>query len=643
MIKTRIIIFGLLISMTGLMAQSSKTLTILHTNDLQSRLLPSGPLQDFTMQQTGDDSTRGGLIRLATVLKELRARNPEATLVLDAGDIMMGTLFHTISRRSGTEFRLLSMLGYDVVTLGNHDFDFGPEGLLRILEAARQQQPLPAIVAANLEFDSTAAGDDGLEHFAQQGGIKPYVILEKNGLRIGIFGLLGNSAATVVRFAEPLSFADAKLTAKRIAGILRYDEKVDLIICLSHSGMHKRPNSAAWTGEDIFLAQQVPEIDVVISGHSHTALEEPILIDGTVVVQAGTEARYLGELELEMVEGTAQFKSWRLVEIDDRIPPDQETLRVVNAAREQVQDSVLTLVGYRFDQIICETNFDLRRREADSNLGNLVTDAMRHGVAKVDSAGMPDMAIEALGSLRADILRGENGRQQVADLFRVIPLGSGLTDERAGYPLVKVWLTAKDIKMALEIITSVYPIRGSSYFLQLSGVRFRYNLNRVLFDRVIDFQLGDEESGYRDVDMDSPQLYSVVMTSYIASFFPIMTRATAGMIDIVAKDEQGQPLKDLRHALIDADPDKPGVQELKQWQVFIEHLRSFPDSDGDGIANIPADYKAARGRIVALRSWNPVLLYRNAGVPMWGITAITFFAVLGIVAVGVAVYRKFLR
>ncbi|HHL71780.1 MAG TPA: bifunctional metallophosphatase/5'-nucleotidase [Bacteroidetes bacterium] len=639
--KAAFLLCALLYGGFALTAQEIKTLTILHSNDLQSRLLPSGPLQDFTAKQAGDDSTRGGFIRLATVLRELRARNPESTLVLDAGDVMMGTLFHTVARQRGTEYRLLSMLGYDAVTLGNHEFDFGPDGLSRILQSAAQEYPLPKIVAANLQFDTTATGDDRLEALAESGAIAPYVIIEKAGLRIGVFGLLGNGAVAVIRNGAPLSFADAKLTAKRIAGKLRYDEKVDLVICLSHSGIHKAPNSSAWTGEDIFLARQVPEIDVVISGHSHTALQEPILIDGTVVVQAGTEARHLGELKLDIIAGEARFNSWRLIDIDDRIVPDAQSVAEVNAAMKTVTDSLLAPLGYDFDQIICETDFDLRRRTADSNIGNLVTDAMRHGVAAVDS--MPDIAIEALGSLRADILRGETGVQQVADLFRVVPLGIGLSDEQPGYPLVKIWLTASDIKKALEIITSVYPIRGSSYYLQLSGIRFRYNLNRVLFDRVIDFQLGDEENGYRDVDMDSPRLYSVVMTSYIASFFPVIARGTAGMLDIIARDAHGNPVQDLRDALIDADPGTPGVQELKQWRVFIEYLRSFPDTDGDGIANIPADYKAARGRIVALRSWDPRLLFRNAGLPMWGITAISFFALLGITAVAIAVYRKFLR
>ncbi len=200
-------------SLPSLAQAQEKKLTILHTNDLQSRLLPFGPNRDYTPEVLGDDHTIGGIARMATLIRALKAKSPESTLLIDGGDFLMGTLFHSITREAAPELRLMHALGYDAITLGNHEFDFRPEGLAQTIRAARGNNALPPLLLANVSFSGTDARDDGLEKLFAEGMVQPYRVIAKNGLKIGVFGLLGKDAAEVSPFAAPLRFDDPIATA----------------------------------------------------------------------------------------------------------------------------------------------------------------------------------------------------------------------------------------------------------------------------------------------------------------------------------------------------------------------------------------------------------------------------------------------
>lgn len=642
--------FGFILSASAQQNTAPKKLTIIHTNDLQSILLGVGPNAEYTPMTTGDDRTIGGIARLATVIKKMKSEAPEQTLVLDGGDVLMGSLFHTIVREEGGEFRLFAEIGYDAAVLGNHEFDFGPQGLARIIRSGSQKGSLPQLLIANAIFDQNDARDDELKRIFDEGLIRPYKVFVRKGLKIGVFGLLGKDAAEVAPFSRPVAFTDPIEAAKAMTKKLRDGEQVDLVIAVSHSGVRKRPGETEFHGEDIELARQVPDIDVVISGHSHTLLQEPIFVNNTPIVQAGDHGQHVGVLELEIAEGQVSVRDYKIVDIDDQILGDAQIQAEVERLKSVVTDSILAPFGYSFSQPLAETDFDLMIEQRESNLGNLVADAIRWGIDRTEEKNgnahsKLDIAIEANGQIRDHIFKGQSGIQHVSDLFRPVGLGIGVVEDTPGYPLVKFYVTAQEIKKALEVLTTVHPLKGPSYYLQVSGLRFRYNPNRLMFDRVIEIEIESENGEFVTLDFSASnkRLYSIGTNFYVASFIKLIGSFTYGILEIVPKNEQGNPIENMREALIDADSKRDGVQELKEWVVFLDYVRSFEDIDGNGLANIPEKYRSPEGRIVEVKSWHPVLLFKNATYLTWSVTALALVFFAGFCITAWVVVRKLKR
>jgi 5'-nucleotidase len=415
--------------------------------------------------------------------------------------------------------------------------------------------------------------------------------------------------------------------------VLREKEKSDIVICLSHSGLSPNKTKA----EDEILAKEAPGIDVIVSGHTHTNLAAPIVVGATIIVQAWVLGMQVGVLDIGWDGKRVTLKGWKPVSIDDSIPGTLEIQRTIDSAMREIDDMVLKERGLSFYKILAETNGDMRSPLAESGLGNMVADMIRWYVDKHDSnPGDPlskvAFAVESNGVLRDDLERGKTGRISVADLFRVVPLGFGV-DDSMGYPLVSVYLTAAEIKKALEVVTSVYPLKGSDYFLQVSGVRFTFNPRRMLFDRVTGIWIGSEEEGYAPLDYSrrNTRLYRVVANYYNSAFLKLIGSFTYHILDIVPKDRNGMPIKDLAAARVDADKKKPGIQELKEWAGLIEYVRQFPDTNGDGVPDIPVKYLEHLGRNVSQPSWNPVALLSHGTFVTWTAFGVVLFLIAMVV------------
>lgn len=623
-----------------LFAQSQeKTLTILHTNDLQSRLLPFGPNRDYTPEVLGDDHTIGGIARMATLIQQLKRRVPEATVLIDGGDFLMGTLFHTLARTEAPELRLMHAMGYDAITLGNHEFDFMPDGLAQTIRSAQSCNALPPLLLSNVSFNASDHRDDNLEKVFAEGLVAPYRVFTRNGIKIGVFGLLGKDAAEVSPFAAPLQFEDPIVAAKRMVKILKEEQQVDLIICASHGGVWRNEGSTEWAGEDVALAAAVPELDVIVGGHSHTPLPQPIREGRTLVLQAGSEGRYVGELQLQLTASGVVLENYLLHAVTDSIPADSAMQAEVARHVASINQKVLAPSGYAFDQILAETDFDLTIREDNSNLGNLVSDALQWSIMQHQPHERV-IAVESNGLIRDDLVRGQSGLLQVSDLFRIVPLGLGMIDSAAGYPLVSFYLTAAELKRAMEVVTSVYPLKGSSYYLQPAGLHFYFNSSRLPFDRVYEVALAEPQGEPSVLALEEARLLKVGCNIYNATFIKRIGDFTYGFLQMTPKDSLGRPLGDLKAALVDARPDLPGVQELKEWQTLLDYVRTFPDTDGDGIPNIPERYRKPQARINQIASLSPSLLLRNATSVMWGATASIVLVIILIAALSLRVVRR---
>jgi 2',3'-cyclic-nucleotide 2'-phosphodiesterase (5'-nucleotidase family) len=272
--------------------EKKQSVTILFTNDLHDNLLP------FQTVENGETVELGGYARLKSAIDAEKKSSSNAILV-DAGDFSMGTPFQTIFMSDAPELRILGALGYDVSTLGNHEFDYRPAGLAGSLEAAAQSgDKVPKFVQSNIVFPTDKAGKmttsvQELRQAMEKYGVYDYTIIEREGVRIGVFGLMGKEAISMAPMSE-VTFRDEVKQAKRVVKILKEQEKVDFILCLSHSGT----NSDKKKSEDEKLAKEVPEINMIISGHTHTTLAEPILVGNTVIGSTGSYGKRLGVVRL---------------------------------------------------------------------------------------------------------------------------------------------------------------------------------------------------------------------------------------------------------------------------------------------------------------------------------------------------------
>jgi len=558
-------------------ALAGERVTILHTNDWQSRLLGS-PNRDYTPDSVNDDESLGGVARIATLVDGIRASTDHPVLLMDGGDITMGSMFHLVTRETGGELELMAMLEYDAVTFGNHDFDFRPEGCADMLEAA---DLLPPIVASNLQTN----GAEGLEKLKSEGAILDRLVIDKDGLTIGVIGLLGKNATEVMGQVDPITSADQVETATRMAAEYRA-EGVDLVVVLSHSGVRIQEDGS-WGDEDVALMRAVPGIDVIVSGHSHTALEEPILIDGRPVVQAGANTGYLGELVLE-----EQGDSWVVVEytlhtIDDTTLGKAEVTEHVQTLQDLVSERIAPA---RFDDLVAEVAHPMGKEEHEHELANVLTDAYRIATGS-------DFGMTGNGTIRNGL--GE-GPLQRSDLFLVDPLGIGSVDDSPGYALSVAWFTGEDIRQVIEFLLIGYKTKGPSYIPRISGAEVFVNPRRIPLDQVdrVVFLDGHE--------IEAERLYSVAMTSYVATFLPVVSELTKGLLSPVMRGADGSPVEVAE--LYDADPSEEGIQELKAWQALADHVASLPDTDGDGLPNLPPE-GVSENRLVRAPSWN---LLRNS-------------------------------
>ncbi len=596
------------------------TFTILHTNDMHASFIGMGPSADYTPFTLNDDTTRGGYARLASLIAQRTAARKSLgpVLVLDAGDYSMGTAFSAATRETGGELHLMGLMGYDATTFGNHEFDLGPAGLGSSIGAAVKAGPIPAILAANTVVSGSDPSLVGLQALTRKGVIRRYTVIERGGLRFGIFGVLGKEAM-IYTSGGATSFADPTTTAREVVTILREVEQVDVVIALSHGGVEKGPDGRYDTGEDVQLAKDVAGIDVVISGHSHTQLNEPILVNGrTPVVQTGKESNNLGELVISLDGGKLTVSSYQLLPIDDSILGDRTIGQEIDQLKQSASAAAFASRGYSIDQPLARAPIDLPNTFTDiaagTLLANLVTDSFRR-------ATKADIGFTANGMMRAGLLRGKTGVVTVYDVFAVAPLGSGVVDPTPGSTLVTGYFTGKDLKSLLEFLLIDSAAHPGEYFPRASGMRFRYDPTRPKFDVVTDIELGDYDNGYKPIDISGKdeRLYSLSCPLMLGPIIVAIPRYTKGKLALVPKKKDGTPLTSKVDAL-ELPRDNPGyllpppgttdvesiekavgtdaAQEIKEWQAIMDHLRSLPVTVKGELPVIPIDERAAEVRAI---------------------------------------------
>ncbi len=580
-------------------AQEGKKLIILHTNDFHSHLQGFAPESAYTPGVADNDPTVGGFSRIAATISEVRSENPASTLVVDAGDCLMGTLFHALETETGFQLPLMKRAGYDVIAMGNHDFDFGPAAFAEIIRKSLQRGEIPVMLAGNAVTDPDDPADDAFEALLSDRLIRPYVITERNGIRIGIFSLIGKDADESAPYAPPVTFSKIIPAAKKLVKELR-KEGCDVIICLSHSGISK-DRKGEWAGEDVKLAQKVKGIDLIISGHTHVLLKEPLYVKGIPIVGAGDNGRFVGRIELLAGSGGVNLERYESIPIDDRTNFHSEIQSEIVLQQAKIDEEILNSLGMTYSMPVAIAPYAVTYEEygnaSGSNLGSLVADAIYN---YVNSEGPgTDIAIVAAGVLRDPI---QPGVQSVADIFRVMSLGSG-KDNVPGYSLSKMWVTGKELKNITEILLFTSASAPSNYPFY-SHLRIEYDPDGRIFNKVRKIELTDHQGNVSEVNTskDDPKLYSVVANSYMADNLGLVKKKTLGLIKVEPKDEDGRLVTEMGNFVMDFNAAETGIQEGKEWLALVKYLQHFKPAEEGGLPVISELYRNPSPSLVPITS-----------------------------------------
>ncbi|MBN2899430.1 MAG: 5'-nucleotidase C-terminal domain-containing protein [Clostridia bacterium] len=426
-ILSLILVLAVVFSFGSFAAETGTSITIVHTNDAHAKV-----------EEGAYDGM--GYAKIAEEVNALRAEK-DNVLLLEAGDVFHGTTFATLEE--GTSIvKLMNAMKYDVMVAGNHDFNYGQEHLLELADMAT----FPILGANVVKADGTTL-------------LPEYVIKDVDGVKVAIFGIC--SPETVYKThpdnVKGLTFEDPIATAK--AMVKELDGKADIIIALTHIGLDEE---TAVKSSDI--ANAVPEIDVIIDGHSHSVLNDGMMVNGVLIAQTGEYTKNLGIVDLNVVNGKVTTKTASLYEKAATAEKTGDTaitalINEIKADQEKITSVIVSST---------KTVLDGERgqvRAGETNLGDLIADAILHETGA-------DVALTNGGGIRASIQVGDITK---GDVITVLPFGNYIVTKE---------ISGADIKAALEVGVASYP-GTSGGFPQVGGIEFTFDANLPAGSRVV--------------------------------------------------------------------------------------------------------------------------------------------------------------
>jgi 5'-nucleotidase len=444
------IVIVLLLSAAGFAIGQGTTITLLHVNDTHSHLDAVGP-KDANL-----NGTLGGIARAATVIGTIKATEPNV-LLLHAGDLFQGDPF--FNKYFGVpELQIMTQLGFDAMAVGNHELGYGPGTLNDVLSMAFAGGSFP-LLSANM--DMTAFPQ--LESF-----IQPAIMKNIGGVNIGILGM------TVPN--DPSMIPDPVVVQSNIVAIAQQtvdslrNHGANAVILLSHLGIYN----------DKIIASQVAGIDFIIGAHDHFLLQQPVMVAGpggkqTPIFQAGEHYQYIGELHFTVDNQTVTMNDYHIITVDSTVPPEPNIQGVIESLKPGICDQFGDLYHTRIGIAVHELTkvYDVSSPYRDTPIGDLITDAFKQKTRT-------DIAITADGLISEKIYAGAIVG---ADVFRSMSYGFDQTTG-LGFHIAKFKIKGSELLKGLEIGLSQIEV-GDDYFLQVSGMNFRYNPKNVVGQRVV--------------------------------------------------------------------------------------------------------------------------------------------------------------
>jgi len=443
----------------GAFASQGEHIRIISTNDIHSYMRPAyyRYLDDFrpwgSQSRDGDyvakaalEGRTGGMARMATVIKRLRAEKPGKTLLLDAGDTWQGAGI-SVFDQGVSMVKIMNAIGYDAMVPGNWEFFYSKEHFLDLIDQANF--PVIAYNVRDKEWDEPV--------------LTPYVVKEVGKLKVAIVGLtypwnaLTSSAAGAAKWWK---FGIKENEARELMREIRQKEKPDLMVFLSHGGY----------GLDQKFARRVDGIDVLVSGHTHDEILDPVVWNGTVVFQGGAIGKYVASLDLEVKDGKVTDFGYRLVKVSEKqIPPDPDIEKLVEAAYQPYEKQLSEEIGRT-------TTMIYRRDYWQSPMGNLMTSALRN-FAKTDIAMFPAWRYGA--TLMPGPITAEN-------VYNMVP-----SDARISTYAMR----GKEIKRILENVLDGVAnpdpyARVGGDMIRFSGLKLIYDLSNPSGEKITSITVG---------------------------------------------------------------------------------------------------------------------------------------------------------
>jgi len=623
--------------------EQDRDVVVLFTSDEHSHLFAFAPeLDDYPLPTAaGAGALVGGVARRAALLASERKAAIDAgkdSITVSSGDNQMGGLAHVAFESDSIDYGTMKALGYDVTTLGNHEFDFGPKALAKSINTAKAGSGLPAVVASNIHFSGFSPDDDDLaalysDKAGDSAAIHPYqVVTTSGGVKIGVLGYVGVNAEHVAPNKKPVKFSanaiapalegqdDAVLPElykdlQPVVDTLRNTEKVDLVIALSHAGLgDTSTDEAIAKGEDYLVAENVSGIDLIVSGHSHIPDPKPITATnaatgkGTLILNGSAYGQHVGRVEF-MVHADGSPPTWlqktqALLPVDDTTVPDPSQAKATDGLLSTIEAASFVTSGSYLEGLLSrvtgaavkddtskagdlyfypigKTGFDLGDVHAVLALSS---DSM---LAAADAWGASsskktDMGLESAGVIRSLMKKGKTGVISAADAFNVVPLGSSPVDGTLGYPLVRAYISLLELRAVFEASVAVGKT-NDQFDLMTAGMKVEYDATRppaLGLTEVTDPAKGQVMRILLDSDhSDGFEQFDTVIydrTNSVGDPLSLYAVVTSSYIAQFATDV-GASLKDDKGnvlALADVILHRPDSSEIKQVEAFMGFIHA---------------------------------------------------------------------
>lgn len=601
---------------------------LLFTHDIHSYIGPYKDCIDGKVQEIG------GIPRISSYLQSRRVDNPDILLV-DGGDLSVGTLYQTLYEQEAAELCLLGELGYDATTFGNHDFDFEYTALANMFDnASSKSDYLPALCISNLDWSTDNDATRTIYEAASKCNLCDYIVIKKGDVKIAIFGIFGKEAATDSPTLE-INVIDQIEAARDTVAEIKANEDVDMIVCLSHSGTTEEIKES----EDEQLAMQVPDIDVIVSSHSHTVLNEPIVHGDTYIVSCGCYGKYVGSAHFtKKGDSRWSISDYELVLMTEDIVEDSVIKNRLKEYDAYIDEGYLSEYNLKTEEVIAYSDYDFESIDdmyfdyKEHRLGNLMSDAYKKAV---DGA---QISIVPSGTVRGTFYKGDI---TVADAFENYSLGTGL-DGKTGYPLVKFYLTGKEIKLMTEIDATVSKI-FSSAVLYFSGISYSVGSKRLPLNRAYDVVHNPYIMDDTALELNDEEMYCIVTDMYSASMFGAVTDMSYGLLDIKPKYENGDLIQ-----TIDGIYDWNSVvvrdnngKEIKAWLAIATYLASFGTNENSQ-SIIPAYYNELHGRKIINDRFSIGNFFHETNQFFWMIVGVTVLFI-GLIVFIILIINKLIK